>query len=128
MREVGLKLDYLGQLIEKLIESQQHVIQSLAQLQRQEAQVADTSKNFLEELRAEIQVLRDQVSRNTDVQESGSMLINGLAQKILNVVDNAPAEADVAAIKAEIRAAADEIRTSSDALARDIVKNTPAEQ
>ena len=75
------------------------------------------------------QVLADlqaQVKANTDVDDSATLLINGIAARIQAAVDAAIANGATAAELAPITDEIASLKKSSDALAAAVVANTPA--
>ena len=75
------------------------------------------------------QVLSDlqaQVKANTDVDDSATLLINGIAARIQAAVDAAIANGATAAELAPITDEIASLKKSSDALAAAVVANTPA--
>lgn len=65
----------------------------------------------------ELDEVKAEVARNTEVDKSAIVLLNGLSEKIAALANDPVA----------LKALAAELRGSSDELAAAIVKNTPAE-
>ena len=70
--------------------------------------------------------LQAQVAKNTDVENSATVLINGIAGRIQAAVDAALANGATAAELAPVAAEVTALNTASTALAVAVVANTPA--
>lgn len=76
------------------------------------------------QMAVDLTALQDEVARNTAVDESAVVLLNGLAVKIQTLTDElAAAGADVT----KLQEFTDSLRGSSDALAAAVQANTPVE-
>lgn len=71
------------------------------------------------DMAGELDALKGEVSRNTDVDQSAIVLLNGLSAKIQELINNGSNPADLQAL-------ADSLKGSSDSLAAAITANTPA--
>lgn len=77
----------------------------------------------LRHMSVELDNLRAEVARNTTVDQSVITLVNGLVQKLNDIVNSATELADM---KAQVTALTSELASSNDAVAAEVTANTPA--
>lgn len=70
--------------------------------------------------------LKAQVAKNTEVEDSAAVLINGIAARVQTAVDAAVANGVSAAELAPVQAEVDALNASSTALSAAVTANTPA--